>query len=203
MGWDFEPDPQYQELLDWADAFVRDEVEPLDLAWPHQQYVPLNETRRKVIDPLKEEVRRKGLWATHLGPALGGQGYGQLKLALLNEILGRSPWAPIVFGCQAPDTGNAEIIAHYGTDYQKETWLKPLLDGDIRSAFSMSEPTGGSDPLTFRTNAVLDRGEWVVNGEKWFSTGARWSTILIVYAVTDPDAKDPYRRMSMFIVPTK
>ena len=76
MAWDFETEPQYQQLLDWADVFVREEVEPLDLAWPHQQYVPLDETRRKVIDPLKEEVRRKGLWATHLGPELGGQGYG-------------------------------------------------------------------------------------------------------------------------------
>ena len=95
--------------------FVREEVEPLDLIWPHLQFTPLTETRRKVVDPLKEQVRQKGLWATHLGPELGGQGYGQLKLALLNEILGRSQWAPVIFGCQAPDTGNAEIIAHFGT----------------------------------------------------------------------------------------
>ena len=121
----------------------------------------------------------------------------------MNEKLGRNSLAPTIFGCQAPDTGNAEIIAHYGTEAQKEQWLKPLLNGDIRSAYSMSEPTGGSDPLTFRTSAVLDGDEWVINGEKWFSTNAKWSTILIVYAVTDPDAKDPYRRMSMFIVPTK
>ena len=151
MAWDFETDPQYQELLDWADAFVREEIEPLDLAWPHLQYVPLTETRRKVIDPLKEEVRRKGLWATHLGPELGGQGYGQLKLALLNEILGRSQWAPIVFGCQAPDTGNAEIIAHYGTPEQKERYLRPLLDGEIFSSYSMTEPQGGADPTQFQT----------------------------------------------------
>ena len=85
-------------------------------------------TRRQVVDPLKDEVRRQGLWATHIGPELGGQGYGQLKLALLNEILGRSSWAPIVFGCQAPDTGNAEIIAHYGTPEQKERYLRPLLE---------------------------------------------------------------------------
>ena len=90
MAWDFETDPEYQKLLDWADEFVREECEPLDLAFPHLQFVPLDDNRRKVIDPLKDEVRRKGLWATHLGPELGGQGYGQLKLALLNEILGRS-----------------------------------------------------------------------------------------------------------------
>ena len=88
MAWDFETDPEYQEKLDWADEFVREEVEPLDYVFPHLQFVPLDDTRRKIIDPLKEEVRRQGLWATHLGPELGGQGYGQLKLALLNEILG-------------------------------------------------------------------------------------------------------------------
>jgi acyl-CoA dehydrogenase len=126
MAWDFETDPEYQEKLDWVDQFVREEVEPLDLAFPHLQFVPLEGKRREAIDPLKEEVRRQGLWATHLGPELGGQGYGQLKLALLNEILGRSQWASVVFGCQAPDTGNAEIIAHYGTDEQKERYLMPL-----------------------------------------------------------------------------
>ena len=102
MAWDFETDPEYQKVLDWADEFVREEIEPLDLAFPHLQFTPLEGKRRDAIDPLKEEVRRRGLWATHLGPELGGQGYGQLKLALLNEILGRSQWAPIVFGCQAP-----------------------------------------------------------------------------------------------------
>jgi acyl-CoA dehydrogenase len=87
--------------------------------------MPLDDKLRKVVDPLKEEVRRRGLWATHLGPDLGGQGYGQLKLALLNEILGRSQWGPIIFGCQAPDTGNAEIIALFGTDEQKQRHLRP------------------------------------------------------------------------------
>jgi len=98
MAWDFETEPEFQAKLDWADAFVREEVEPLDLAFPHLQFTPLEGKRRDAVDPLKEEVRRQGLWATHLGPELGGQGFGQLKLALLNEILGRSSWAPIVFG---------------------------------------------------------------------------------------------------------
>ena len=118
-------------------------------------------------------MKDQRLWACHLGPELGGQGYGQLKLGLMNEKLGRNGLAPTVFGCQAPDTGNAEIIAHYGTDAQKEKYLWPLLNGEIRSAFSMTEPTGGSDPLTFKTRAVLDGDEWVINGEKWFSTNAR------------------------------
>src|ERR1700728_5039161 len=99
MAWDFETDPEYQEKLDWVDRCVREEVEPLDLAFPHMQFVPLEGKRREAIDPLKEEVRRHGLWATHLSPDLGGQGFGQLKLALLNEILGRWSGAPIVSAC--------------------------------------------------------------------------------------------------------
>jgi acyl-CoA dehydrogenase len=200
MAWDFETEPEFQEKLDWIETFMRDEIEPLSHLGM-AAYGP--KAREKLIRPLQQQVKDQGLWACHLGPELGGQGYGQVKLGLMNEKLGRNSLAPTIFGCQAPDTGNAEIIAHYGTEAQKEQWLKPLLNGDIRSAYSMSEPSGGSDPLTFTTSAVLDGDEWVINGEKWFSTNARWSTILIVYAVTDPDAKDPYRRMSMFIVPTK
>ncbi|CDQ46584.1 acyl-CoA dehydrogenase family protein [Mycolicibacterium neoaurum] len=201
MAWDFETDPEFAELLAWADAFVRDEVEPLDLIWPHLQFTPLDEARRAVVDPLKHRVRDKGLWATHLGPELGGQGFGQLKLALLNEILGRSQWAPIVFGCQAPDTGNAEIIAHYGTPEQKERYLRPLLDGEVFSCYSMTEPQGGADPTQFRTAAVRDGDDWIINGNKFFSSNASTSSFLIVMVVTNPDVS-PYQGMSMFLVPT-
>jgi acyl-CoA dehydrogenase len=201
MSWDFETDPEFQEKLDWVDTFVREEVEPLDLVWEHEMFMPLDETRRKIVDPLKDEVRRQGLWATHLGPELGGQGYGQLKLALLNEILGRSMWAPIVFGCQAPDTGNAEIIAHYGTPEQKERYLQPLLDGEIFSCYSMTEPHAGADPTLFKTRAVKDGDEWVINGWKYFSSNAKTSSFLIVMAVTNPDVS-AYQGMSMFLVPT-
>ncbi|MEU4434569.1 acyl-CoA dehydrogenase family protein [Nocardia rhamnosiphila] len=200
MAWDFETEPDFQAKLDWADAFVRDEVEPLDLLWPHEQFVPLEGARRAVVDPLKQRVRDQGLWATHLGPDLGGQGYGQLKLALLNEILGRSSWAPIVFGCQAPDTGNAEIIAHYGTAAQKERYLRPLLDGELFSCYSMTEPQAGADPTLFRTRAVRDGDDWVISGWKFFSSNARTAAFLIVMAVTDPDVS-PYQGMSMFLVP--
>jgi acyl-CoA dehydrogenase len=113
---DFSVEPDFQDKLDWAQAFVREEIEPLDLVWPSDNYKPLNEERRRIVDPLKQQVRDAGLWACHLPPELGGKGYGQVKLALLNEILGRSTWAPVVFGTQAPDTGNAEILAHFGTD---------------------------------------------------------------------------------------
>jgi acyl-CoA dehydrogenase len=201
MSWDFETEPEFQTQLDWVDTFVREEVEPLDLLWHGQQYTPLDEIRRKVIDPLKQEVRSRGLWATHLGPELGGQGYGQLKLALLNEILGRSQWAPIVFGCQAPDTGNAEIIAHYGTAEQKERYLRPLLDGEMFSCYSMTEPHAGADPRMFKTRATKDGDEWVINGWKYFSSNAKTASFLIVMAVTDPDVS-AYQGMSMFLVPS-
>ena len=198
--WDFETEPEFQAKLDWADEFVRSEVEPLDLLWPGLEFTPLDETRRAVVEPLKQEVRRQKLWATHLGPDLGGEGYGQLKLSLLNEILGRSSWAPIVFGCQAPDTGNAEIIAHYGTPAQKERYLRPLLAGEIFSCYSMTEPHAGSDPTMFTTRATRDGDEWVIEGRKFFSSNARTSTFLIVMAVTNPDVS-AYKGMSMFLVP--
>jgi acyl-CoA dehydrogenase len=145
-------------------------------------------------------VQERGLWACHLGPDLGGLGYGQVKLALLNEILGRSRFGPMVFGCQAPDSGNGEILAHFGTPEQKKRWLEPLLRNEIVSCYSMTEPQGGADPKVFTTRAVADGDEWVIDGEKWFSSNARYASFLIVMAVTDPEAP-PYRRLSMFIVP--
>jgi len=175
-------------------------VEPLDLVFPGLVYTPPDQRLRKIIDPLKQTVRSQGLWATHLGPELGGQGYGQLKLCLLNEILGRSSWAPVIFGCQAPDTGNAEIIAHYGTPEQQSRYLRPLLDGEVFSCYSMSEPEGGSDPTQFKTRAVRDGDSWVLNGWKFFSSNARTASFFIVMAVTNPDVS-PYQGMSMFLVP--
>ena len=200
MAWDFETDPEFQLQLDWVEEFVKTEVEPLELVLGSPADVK-NPNNIKLIRPLQAQVKARGLWACHLGPELGGPGYGQVKLALMNEILGRASFAPTVFGCQAPDSGNAETLAHYGTAEQKERYLKPLLDNEIVSAFSMTEPQGGSDPLTFTTSARLDGDHWVINGEKWFSTNARWAEFLIVMAVTDPDGP-PYRRLSMFIVPS-
>ena len=201
MAWEFETDPEYQAKLDWAREFVATEVEPIDTLWKGLEFTPPDDTLRAILDPLKDQVRAQGLWATHLGPELGGQGHGQLKLSLLNEILGGSSWAPIVFGCQAPDTGNAEIIAHYGTDAQKERYLHPLLEGKIFSCYSMTEPQGGSDPALFQTRAYRDGDEWVLQGWKFFSSNARTAAFLIVMAVTNPDVS-VYEGMSMFLVPT-
>src|SRR5579859_5972770 len=110
--WDFETDPEFQARLDWADQFITDELEPLDMVLRN----PLDRTdplREATIPKLQEQVREQGLWGCHLGPELGGPGMGQVHLALLNELLGRSRCAPVVFGCQAPDSGNAEILARF------------------------------------------------------------------------------------------
>jgi acyl-CoA dehydrogenase len=199
VSWDFETEPEFQKQLDWIEKFVREEVEPLDyiLGSP---YDVRDANRNKLVRPLQEEVRKHELWACHLEPELGGQGYGQVKLALMNEILGPSRFAPTVFGCQAPDTGNSEILAKYGTPEQKKKYLEPLLRNEIVSCFSMTEPQGGADPKVFETRAELKGDNWVINGEKWFSSNARWSSFLITMAVTDPEAP-PYKRLSTFVIP--
>ncbi|GAP37140.1 acyl-CoA dehydrogenase family protein [Piscinibacter sakaiensis] len=199
MSWGFETDAAFQKELDWIDAFVREEVEPLDLLLD-SPYDVGDPVRNRLVKPLQQRVRDRGLWACHLEPELGGQGYGQVKLALMNEILGRSSFAPTVFGCQAPDSGNAEILAKYGTPEQKRKYLQPLLGNDIVSCFAMTEPQGGSDPTTFRTRAVRDGDDWVISGQKWFASNANYAAFYITLAVTDPDVS-AYKGMSMFIVP--
>jgi acyl-CoA dehydrogenase len=196
MAWDFSTDPDYAAKLDWARAFVREEIWPLEtLAGELSQ-----DTLDRLYAPLQEEVRRQGLWAAHLDPALGGQGYGQVKLGLLHEVLGSSPYAPNAFGCQAPDSGNSEILALAGTPEQKERYLEPLLAGDLKSAFSMTEPDSpGSDPTMLKTRAVRDGDDYVLTGRKWFSSNASIADFLIVMAVTDPEAR-PHQRATMFLV---
>ncbi|MGI4815707.1 MAG: acyl-CoA dehydrogenase family protein [Janthinobacterium lividum] len=201
MSWSFETDPEFQQELDWIDAFVKNEVEPLDHVLGNP-YDVTDEQRNKYVRPLQKIVKERRLWACHLGPELGGPGYGQVKLALMNEILGRSYYAPHVFGCQAPDSGNAEILAHYGTEAQKQRYLQPLLDNDIVSCFAMTEPQGGADPQVLTTRAVRDGGDWVISGEKWFASNARYASFYIVMAVTNPDVS-AYKGMSMFIVPAE
>ncbi|MFY9615837.1 MAG: acyl-CoA dehydrogenase family protein [Candidatus Dormiibacterota bacterium] len=197
MSWDFSTEPEFQEKLDWMEKFVHEEV------WPLEVVETDFEGFKRLVRPLQEEVKAHGLWATHLPPEHGGQGYGQVKLGLMHEIEGSSFWAPTIFGNQAPDSGNSEILALYGSEEQKETWLKPLLAGDMRSSFSMTEPSpgAGSDPTMLRTTAVLEGDEWVINGHKWFSSNAMVADFLIAMVVTEPEADNPYARASMIIVP--
>jgi alkylation response protein AidB-like acyl-CoA dehydrogenase len=154
-----------------------------------------------LVRALRDEVRALGLWAPHVPPEAGGTGTGFLDYAYLNEHIGRSLWGQLVFGCQAPDAGNAEILHLFGTDEQKDRWLQPLVAGEIRSFFSMTEPeVPGSDPTTLRTRAVHDGSDWVIDGHKWFSSGADGAAFGIVMAVTDPDAP-PHARATQIIVP--
>jgi alkylation response protein AidB-like acyl-CoA dehydrogenase len=155
----------------------------------------------ELIRSLQAKAKEQGLWAPHVPPEAGGTGQGFLAYAHLNEEIGRSTYAQLVFGCQAPDAGNAEILHLFGADEQKERWLKPLVAGEIRSFFSMTEPeVPGSDPTTLRTKAVRDGDEWVIDGHKWFSSGADGAAFGIVMAVTDPEA-EPHRRASQIVVP--
>ncbi len=197
MAWDFSTDPEFERQLEWMRTFVRARIYPLEtlrLDW--RDY-------REAIKPLMQEVKDQGLWAAHLGPELGGQGYGQVKLGLMHEILGGSDLAPPVFGNAAPDSGNSELIAIAGDERQWERWGAPLLDGRLYSAFSMTEQGTGSDPRQFTTHAVRDGDDWVINGTKWLVGNADRSDFHIVMARTDvSDGADPYRTMSLFIVPT-
>src|SRR6476619_671077 len=132
-----------------------------------------DESSDAAIADLRAKAKAEGLWAPHLPPEAGGSGEGFLYYADLNEEIGRSLWAQLVFNCQAPDAGNGEILHLFGTPQQKERWLRPLVEGEVRSFFSMTEPDQpGSDPTTLQTRAVRDGGEWVIDGEKWFSSGA-------------------------------
>jgi acyl-CoA dehydrogenase len=155
----------------------------------------------QLISELRTRAKEQGLWAPHLPPEAGGTGRGFLAYAHLNEEIGRITWAQYVFNCQAPDAGNGEILHLFGTDEQKERWLRPLVGGDVRSFFAMTEPeVSGADPTGLQTTAVLDGDEWVINGTKWFSSGAEGAAFGIVMAVTEPQA-EPRRRMSQIVVP--
>lgn len=194
MAWDFSTEPEFEKKLAWMREFVREEIYPIEtLDLSPEQYA-------RITAPLKEQVKEQGLWAAHLPPELGGGGFGQVKLGLMHEILGASRFAPGIFGNQAPDSGNAELLAIGGSPEQKEQWMFPLLRGELRSCFSMTEPGAGADPTLLTTRAVLEGDEYVINGHKWFSSNASRADFLIVMAVTDPDVS-PYQGSSMIIVP--
>jgi acyl-CoA dehydrogenase len=200
MAWDFSTEPEFEAQLGWAQTFVREEIIPLETL--AERWRSDRDTFNRIVAPLKDEVKRRGMWAAHLPPEMGGGGWGQVKLGLMHEILGQCAYAPSIFGNQAPDSGNAELIAVGGSDEQKKKWMEPLLAGEMRSCFSMTEPGAGADPTLLTTDAVRDGDEWVINGHKWFSSNASISDFLIVMCRTNPD-NEPHRRFSMIIVPTK
>jgi acyl-CoA dehydrogenase len=193
---DLAPPADVVDLRARVRAFMDEHVYPNEPALDREDA----ETERLVAE-LQGRAKEEGLWAPHVGPEAGGTGRGFLAYAYLNEVIGRSQWAQLIFGCQAPDAGNAEILHLFGTPEQRERWLRPLVAGEVRSFFSMTEPeVSGADPTGLRTRAVLEGDEWVIDGHKWFSSSAEGAAFGIVMAVTEPDAP-PHRRMSQILVP--
>jgi acyl-CoA dehydrogenase len=201
MPWDFSTEPEFEAKLEWMRGFVREHVWPLEtlldeLGW---------EGLRRAAKPLQDQVSDQGLWAAHLEPELGGQGFGQVKLGLMHEILGSSPIAPLMFGNAAPDSGNSEVLAMAGTPEQKDRYLHPLLAGDLKSGFSMTEPdSAGSDPTLLKTRAVRNGDDWVINGHKWFTSNGRRAAFAIVVCRTEDGSEgaSARERMTQIIVPT-
>jgi alkylation response protein AidB-like acyl-CoA dehydrogenase len=193
---DLAPAPDVTELRARYRAFMEQHV------YPNEERISSeDDDAMALVDELRARAKAEGLWAPHLPPEAGGTGSGFLTYAYLNEEIGRSTWAQYVFNCQAPDAGNGEILHMFGTPEQKERFLAPLVAGEVRSFFSMTEPeVSGSDPTTLRTRAVRDGDEWVIDGHKWFSSSAEGAAFAIVMAVTGPDAH-PHARASQIIVP--
>ena len=203
MAWDFETEPEFEAKLAWMRTFVREEIMPLETLAEDFRAPGGREVFQRIVAPLKEEVKRQGLWAAHLPPDMGGMGFGQVKLGLMHEILGQCAYAPSVFGNNAPDSGNAELLSVGGTPAQRDQWMTPLLEGTLRSCFSMTEPNAGADPTLLTTTAVRDGDEWVINGHKWFSSNASVADFLIVMCKTGDTSESAYRAFSMIIVPTR
>ncbi|MCI0783093.1 MAG: acyl-CoA dehydrogenase family protein [Chloroflexi bacterium] len=194
---DFTMTPEIKELRTDVRAFMDEFV------YPNEEVIEdaSDDQAQDLIKDLQGRTKKMGYWAPHLPKEAGGMGIGFMPYVYMNEILGRSFLAPRAFGAQAPDSGNAEILWQFGSDDQKAKWLKPLVNGDIRSCFSMTEPeVPGSDPTTLQTQAVRDGDDWVINGHKWFTSGAMGAEFAIVMCVTDPDG-DTHRKMSQIIVP--
>ena len=194
---DFTDSPRVAEIRKSIREFVKRELLPLEpelAKKPFAELVP-------VLREKRARARQTGLFAAHVPEAHGGAGLSLTEFAHMSEELGRTPIGHYVFNCQAPDVGNMEILMEYGTEAQKERWLGPLVAGEIRSCFTMTEPEfAGSNPVWMGTTAKKDGGEFVIRGHKWFSTGAEGSAFAICMAVTDPDA-GPHARASMIIVP--
>ncbi len=196
---DFTVSEETQVMLDLMERFMRREVIPLETAYMTKSFAEIEAD----LEKRRQKVKQMGLWAPAQPKAYGGMGLSLTDFALVSEVLGQSPLGHYIFGCQAPDAGNIEILAEHGTAEQKERWLKPLVRGDIRSCFSMTEvELPGSNPVMMDTTAVKDGGDYVINGQKWYTTAADGAAFAIVMAITNPDAP-PHKRASMIIVPTE
>lgn len=199
----FDYSPKVQRLRARLLAFMDEHIYPQEDLFRRQIAEGDRWAPPAVLEELKPKARAAGLWNLFLPDSEFGAGLTNLEYAPLCEIMGRSPWAPEVFNCSAPDTGNMEVLVRYGTREQQERWLKPLLAGEIRSCFSMSEPdVASSDATNIRSSIVRDGDEYVINGRKWWSSGAgeRRCKVSIFMGKTDPSAPR-YRQQAMILVP--
>ena len=196
---DFNEPPRVEGIRAIARRFLAEELIPLEPALRREGFAALLPRLARV----REKARETGLWAAFVPEAQGGAGLSLLEFAHLSEELGRSPIGHWAFNCQAPDVGNIEILLKYGTPAQQARFLAPLVRGEIRSCFTMTEPEhAGSNPVWLSTTARRDGDEWVVRGHKWFASGADGAAFAICMAVTDPEAEDRHQRASMILVPT-
>ncbi|MGH6814439.1 MAG: acyl-CoA dehydrogenase family protein, partial [Hyphomicrobiaceae bacterium] len=201
--------PKVKPLLDKVRAMVRTEIMPLEEEYEAEigkdgNRFTYTKRQTEILESLKAKARERGLWNFWLTASGKGYGLTTVEYAYLAEEMGWSRLAPETFNCAAPDTGNMEVLERYGSPTHKEQWLKPLLDGKIRSAYVMTEPgVASSDATNLVMEAKLDGNEWVLNGEKWFASGAGdpRCKIYIVMVCTDPDAPDTHRRHSQILVP--
>ena len=194
---DFSISEKMQAIIGRVRAFVEKELIPLE----HDYLIHGFGTVQAVLDQKRKQVKALGLWLPQIDHEYGGLGLSVLEHGLVSAELGRTPVGHYVFNCQAPDAGNMEILIKYGSEEQKETFLRPLLSGAIRSCFSMTEPDyPGSNPVWMGTTADRVGDEWVINGTKWYSTGADGATFAVVMAVTNPDAPK-HLRASQILVP--
>ncbi|PKL39034.1 MAG: acyl-CoA dehydrogenase [Spirochaetae bacterium HGW-Spirochaetae-1] len=195
---DFTISDKMQTILGMIDEFVDKELIPLEpefITHNFSEMVPVLKEKRKMVKQME-------LWGPQIPKELGGMGLNLVDHGLVSESLGRTPLGHYVFGCQAPDAGNIEILHTHGTEEQKKQYLKPLAGGDIRSCFSMTEvDMPGSNPVMLETTAVKDGDDYIINGHKWYTTAADGSEFAIVMAVTNPEAP-MYLQASMIIVPT-
>jgi alkylation response protein AidB-like acyl-CoA dehydrogenase len=200
---DFTVPEEIERLCDGIRRFMDEHVYPLETRREGWRMEVGGPAYPPVIREIQQKAKALGYWAFHLPRDAGGAGIPFMHYVFVNEILGRSPAGPLCVGSQAPDSGNAEILWRHGTPAQKARWLAPLVAGDIRSAFSMTEPeVAGSDPKLLRTRAVRDGDHYVINGHKWFTSGAHGASFVIVMACTNPEHENPYLRFSQIIVPT-
>lgn len=196
---DFSESPKVKEICGLVREFMQKEVYPLEPLLRGQGFVAMLPTLKKT----RERARQTGLWAAHVPKEYGGAGLKLTEFAHMSEELGKSPIGHYLFNVQPPDVGNMEILMEHGTPEQKKRFLMPLVRGDIRSCFTMTEPEfPGSNPVWMGTAARKEGNEWVIRGHKWFATSVEGAAFAICMAVTNPDAPSPYARASMIIVPT-